>query len=264
MNPTPSFGSPSAPQADHRAILSGTQSLPENSKINKVPGPETPIPTKAYIERAQEPPKRLPDGRSQPLLIVFDLNGTLLARILKKDTTSFVPRSNLTSFLDWLFDDDKQYGHQHRAMVWSSARPHNVKGMVDQLFKGPRRSQVVAVWSRDELGLTPQQYRNKVQVFKELNKVWADPGIAKTHPNAPVEHWDQTNTVLVDDSIVKASAEPFNLLEITEFAKDMGVDDALERAREYLEEASRWENVSAYMRTRPFKASGEEGVRLPC
>lgn len=69
----------------------------------------------------------------------------------------------------------------------------------------------------------------------------------------PRNRWDQTNTILIDDSSLKASAHPFNLLEVPEFVggKEEGV---LEDVREYIEIAMREGNVSSWMRECPFKA----------
>lgn len=67
-------------------------------------------------------------------------------------------------------------------------------------------------------------------MYKRLQKVWDEDFIQRQYPavqnhiRAPgrVEHstdlrWDQTNTVLIDDSRLKAAAQPYNLIEIPEF-----------------------------------------------
>lgn len=269
QSPSPQYSTQALPPRNPAAAVADqaaqTQQIPGPPKSfkSKVQPPVRPRPTKTYLKLARQPPKRLPGGKSQPLLIIFDLNGTLLARHLNKDMTAFTPRPNLDTFISWIFDDDNQYHHQHRAMVWSSAQPKNVNGMVDKLFTTVQREKLVAVWARDKLNLTSQQYHKKVQVYKELRKVWADQTISKTHPSGPECRWNQSNTILVDDSIIKASGEPFNLLQISEFVKAAMQDDALERARDYIEEASRWQDVSAYMRSRPFSTNGVDGVKLP-
>lgn len=76
------------------------------------------------------------------------------------------------------------------------------------------------------MGLSREQYREKVQVYKRLEKVWADKIIQAKYPslhagNEVVDYeggkWDQTNTVLIDDSNLKALAQPHNLLQVPEF-----------------------------------------------
>jgi len=42
-------------------------------------------------------------------------------------------------------------------MVWSSAQPHSVAGMVDKCF-GERKEELVAVWARDTFGLDEHAY----------------------------------------------------------------------------------------------------------
>lgn len=66
--------------------------------------------------------------------------------------------------------------------------------------------------------------------------------------------WDQSNTVLLDDSAVKASAQPFNVVEVPEF---VGNEDEelrlLRRVANYLAELRWWSDVSAFMRSNPFR-----------
>ncbi|RPA87052.1 hypothetical protein BJ508DRAFT_193232, partial [Ascobolus immersus RN42] len=96
-------------------------------------------------------------------------------------------------------------------MVWSSARPHNVTDMVTGSFSKKHREQLVAIWSRENFGLKPEHYNMKIVTYKNLEMVWEK--IA--HPEADDgKRWDQTNTVLIDDSVEKACAQPHNHLLI--------------------------------------------------
>lgn len=179
-----------------------------------------------------------------------------------------MPRPGISEFLEWLINGRNDH-HRHKAMVWSSAKPENVNVMVAKLFSPPQRSKLAAVWARDKLGLTQQQYLNKVQVYKQLEKIWTDPGVDACYPGYSypmadqsggeywVEEggwWDQTNTVLVDDTILKAASEPYNLLQISEFENrpDQKVDTTLHEVRKYIEELARYSDVSAYMKRYPF------------
>lgn len=74
---------------------------------------------------------------------------------------------------------------------------------------------MAGVWARDKLDLTKLQYDNKVQVYKKLQKIWADKTIQTK--SEPGRRWDQSNTILVDDSQSKALAQPHNLLQVPEF-----------------------------------------------
>ncbi|KAF2672456.1 HAD-like protein, partial [Microthyrium microscopicum] len=179
----------------------------------------------------------------QRLLIVMDLNGTLLERTNFK--SNFVPRQNLSSFLAYLLV-------HHNIMIWSSSKPENVKNMVNQLFPGTQ-NQLVGVWSRDHLRLTPAQYNSKVQVYKQLSWIWTDPSLSKRHPEGEI--WNQTNTVLLDDTALKAITEPHNLCQIPEF-KRANVDaegDVLGQVLAYLVYLSDYDNASAVIKVQPFQ-----------
>jgi hypothetical protein len=73
------------------------------------------------------------------------------------------------------------------------------------------------------------------------------------------------NTVLIDDSNEKAVSEPYNLVEVPEFADPEAQKDeeVLREVRRYLNVLGFEIDVSAYMRERPFsyaatKAAEEE------
>ncbi|KAK3080557.1 hypothetical protein LTS18_000277 [Coniosporium uncinatum] len=205
-----------------------------------------PMPTQAYVLRALEEACRVPRPRS--LLIILDLNGTILHRPDRKRNVKFEARPHCKEFLDYLL-------RNHRLMIWSSARPENVSGMCDQLFTPEQRRLLVAEWGRNTLGLSRQQYEAKTQVYKQLKFVWNNPDVQRTHPGiGRGGKWDQGNTVLVDDSVVKAAADPFNLLQIPEFEgrREQTQTDTLGMVVGYLEELRGWGDVSAFMRVRKF------------
>lgn len=221
-----------------------------------------PTPTAQYLERANQPP--LKSATLRPLLLVIDLNGTLVFR--KRRTSSFVARPNLAPFLTYLFAN-------HTLMIWSSAQPENVRSVCHRLFPPTQRRHVLAEWGRDTLDLTPAQYREKVQVYKRLDKVWRNETIRNGHPD--VERggvWDQSNTVLIDDSRLKAAAQPYNLLEIPEFTNSPEQRDAdvLAQVVAYLEELRAQEDVSRFIRQRSFRVDDgrargwPEEVRVEC
>ncbi|KIV91043.1 hypothetical protein PV10_05629 [Exophiala mesophila] len=169
--------------------------------------PPPPEPTKKYLQQAAKNPTT--SSTPKKLLVILDLNGTLLVRPNRKaDPKSFVLRPGVARLLHYLFEN-------HVVMVYSSARPENVQGIVSKLFSSQQLARIVAVWARDKLDLTPHQYNNKVQVYKKLDKIWSDKSIQmrakRDHP------WNSTNTVLVDDSHLKALAQPHNLVQLTEF-----------------------------------------------
>lgn len=158
-------------------------------------------------------------------------------------------------------------------MVWSSARPHNVIPMVKQLFNPKQQEQLVGVWSRKDLRLG-EHYEKKVQVYKQLTWLWDNVEVQAGFPAPASESeledgskeplatkWDQSNTLLIDDSINKAASEPYNLLQIDEFTAENKNDgtDALGRVLAYIENL-KWEaDVSSAMREQPFvNGEGDE------
>jgi NLI interacting factor-like phosphatase len=209
---------------------------------SKVPTLPIPIPSGDYLTRSQLQAFQL--HIPQPLLVVIDLNGTLLFRTNSK--ASFKPRANLYNFLDFLLQN-------HCVMVWSSSKPQNVASMVLQLFKPEQRASLLAVWARDTLRLDTRQFQSKIQVYKQLNWIWGSE-LCYSHPHAAMGvRWDQSNTILIDDSSKKAAAEPYNLLQIPEFTNVKAENDqVLGKALAYIEWVRWFSNVSAVMRARPF------------
>ncbi|KAI1126060.1 HAD-like domain-containing protein [Nemania abortiva] len=209
-----------------------------------------PDPTQEYLTLASHPPFLLPQPRN--MLVVVDLNGTLLHRPSRHSPTRFVERPYARPFLSYCVNT-------FTVVIWSSARPRNVSNMCNQLLTPEDRAKVVAVWNRDSFGLSKADYNQRVQCYKRLTALWNDPDVAASHPMAASgEKWSQLNTVLVDDSIEKARSEPFNLLQIPEFfgnAKEAGF--VLPQVHDYLNDCSQQANVSSYIKGQPFKIKPE-------
>jgi len=172
----------------------------------------------------------------------------MLYRPDRKRPSHFVARQLTQVFLDYVFS-------RFQVMIWSSARPENVRLMCNQLFPDASRQRLIGEWGRDRMGLSPEDYNRRVQVYKRFEKVWADPSIQRRHPlNSSGALWDQSNTVLIDDSIEKARSQPFNLVEVPEFTGQAG-SDVLRRLAEYLDNLLMQTDVSAYIRQNPFKSA---------
>lgn len=212
---------------------------------------QRPVPTPSYLQRAMQPAQSL--DISRPLLVILDLNGTLLFRKNRSKNSSFIPRPHVSEFLQYLFAN-------HIVMVWSSSKPENVKKMCSTLFTADQQSKVTAVWGRDKLRIPPAAYNMKVQVYKQLPWVWSNLEIQASNPVSG-DNWSQANTVLIDDSIEKSASEPFNLIELEEFeAKpEQMTTDVLGQVALYLDDLRSQSDVSAYMRQHPFVyASGNK------
>lgn len=203
------------------------------------------------------PSRRL--TKPKKLLIILDLNGTLLLRSSRG--SNYTPRPNVEEFLSYCLSN-------HSVIVWSSARPHNVEAMVAKLFSPEDRAKLVKIWSREHLRLG-KFFNERVQVYKQLTWLWEDAEVQASFPlpdptlsqpedgqeEPAATKWDQSNTVLLDDTIAKAASEPHNLLQIDEFTREIkqgGKDVVLNRVLAYIDDL-KWEaDISAAMRERPF------------
>lgn len=189
----------------------------EKRRDLKALGPPAPCATDVYLAQAKLPCVRLKSP--QRLLLVIDLNGTLIARRSRSRPSMFYTRPGLDRFFSYIFA-------HHSVMIYTSSKPWTVSIVFPKLFTDIQREQLVAVFTRDDLDLTPEQYMNKVQVYKRLEKVWgneevqsrySDGGSGKQSGGA----WNQTNTVMIDDSELKALSQPHNLLRVPEFTPNV-------------------------------------------
>lgn len=207
-----------------------------------------PKPTAAYMRNVSVPPDRLTSP--QTLLVILDLNGTLL--YWKPRTSKIFPRPGLQEFLSYCFE-------YHSILVWSSAQSHNIKEMCRRIFIPELRPLLLGEWGRNTLGLTPEQYRQRVLVFKNLDTVWSDETLQSLHPDAAKGGtWGQHNTVLIDDTVSKAAAQPFNHIKVPEFKVTTDNHDNMEEnvlvtVETQLEEARSWSDLSAF-----FKQKSDE------
>ena len=219
-----------------------------------------PEPAKAYLSQSAKHTRRLP--RPKPLLIISDLNGTLILR-KKVGTTTFTRRPSLSSFLEYLFAN-------HTVMFWTSMRTVNMQAVLDSALTKTQRDQCAAMWGREMLGLSLTDLNRKVQVYKRLGEVWKNEEIQKKHPDyAKGGRWNQRNTVLIDDSVEKARGQPWNLVNIPELNADELVElrkedgeiikmkeaqvAVLSQVWKYLEQCRWQEDVSAFIKADPFK-----------
>ncbi|KAG0253984.1 hypothetical protein BG011_006030 [Mortierella polycephala] len=206
--------------------------------------------TPSYMRIASQEPVTL--KTPQKLLVILDLNGTLFYRS-KNNKSNVTARPHLTPFLDFLFANC-------RVMVWSSAQPHSVKTMLSFGF-GDRISKLDRVWSREHFHLPPSDYSKKVLTIKDLEFVWDEiknENRAAGDPEMYEFEFDQTNTVLIDDSAAKVQLQPHNGLALQDFDKDLasaGTDHELLKVRRYLEKLVYQQNVSAYIRLHPFDSN---------
>lgn len=205
-----------------------------------------PEPTPLYLARSFAPPATLPQPRR--ILVILDLNGTVLYRPTHRQPTNFVERPHARRFLDYCLE-------AFHLAVWSSARPDNVQHMLTQLLTRDQRERCVVTWARDRLGLSQDDYNSRVQCYKRLATVWNDKQVQASHPAADRGgRWDQSNTVLVDDSREKGRSEPHNILAVPEFSGLHNEKaDVLPQVHDYLNVLCHQQDISRYMRQSPFE-----------
>lgn len=187
----------------------------------------------------------------------MDLNGTLLYRPSKRRPFDFVERPYARRFLSYCLDT-------FYVAIWSSARPDNVHKMLDQLLTPEQRSKCVVTWARDKFDLSPADYDSRIQCYKRLTRLWADPNVIMSHPTAAFGgRWDQTNTVLVDDSLEKGRSEPHSILQIPEFSGLPNEPaDVLPQVHNYLNSLCYQLDISRFMRETPFQLNGQYELPL--
>ena len=294
-----------------------------------------PRPSAAYLAQPSKPVSRL--AAPQPLLVILDLNGTLLRRSKQRGSRWIDTRPHVTEFLAEIISVPAEATMSvpvspslksgsistristmpfspspcYSVMIWSSARPENVRSMCSKILTAQQKSRLVGVWARDRLQLSPTQYAAKLPVYKQLKWVWASNEIERVYPersdgcsdeesaykrsSSYVEssgssdgtcrnsYWGQHNTVLLDDSALKARAEPYNVIVLPEFkglGKGLNCEctvniagelkaetcethqcmPVLHQVRRYLEDLSYQSDVSSYIRINPFVVQKNVGI----
>ncbi|KAI9346794.1 NLI interacting factor-like phosphatase-domain-containing protein [Zopfochytrium polystomum] len=157
-------------------------------------------------------------GRT-PLLLVLDLNGTLVDKVKKGDEIRFA-RANplcpapvktigkgkiyLRPYLDVFLDYVMSNFH---VAVWTSATLKNAVEMTSLVCQShlPR---LEFSWNRSRCDLESRGYGSK----KDLNRIWTDlDGVNRR------ALWSPKNTILIDDTTAKSSLNPNNHLLLPPF-----------------------------------------------
>ncbi|WWC59970.1 uncharacterized protein I303_102533 [Kwoniella dejecticola CBS 10117] len=248
VSPPPNFGVNSHDQYRDYSTYSTRTSQNHHartpfSRDRTVTPPPITLPPAEYLDLLK-PTDPFTSDTVVPKLLVLDLNGALVFRNRNADGKKSHPRPYLGCFLEYLFlPTPKTKAGEARGwevFVWSSAQPHNVRGMVEGAFE-PRfiegvwdqetrrgeaareegEGRLLGVWARDRMNLSSSDYSRKVQTTKDLRKLLG-------HLNNPSEpdqrphtiQYDEKTIMLLDDSPLKAIYQPFNQLVIPEYGKE--------------------------------------------
>ncbi|KAG0290007.1 hypothetical protein BGZ96_006505 [Linnemannia gamsii] len=213
--------------------------------------------TTGYMDLANQPPMKLDTPKK--LLVILDLNGTLFYSSGQHyKTRSYIKRPYFVPLLLFLYANC-------RVMIWSSATRQRVNGMLTGGgFTGVEK--IDRVWNREHLQLRSKDLYRKVLTLKDLEFVWSaiEAERAEANPEQLLEggkyefRYDQTNTVLIDDSSHKTQLQPHNCMIVPDFDStrvQCGDDQELLKVIHYLSDLLYQDNVSAYMRTSPFNTN---------
>lgn len=185
-----------------------------------------PRPSLGYLSnctKSNSGPNTTASSKSTKKLIILDLNGT----IINKKSRNTSQRPHLVDFKSFLF-------RNFSVIVYSSAMYKNVQRYVQSAFDVEQQSRLLAVYSRENMQMSSNDFKNKVQTYKDLEMIW------RKH-----KEYDQNNTILIDDSSTKAALQPFNLFLLSTW--DDSKDDSMMIAIiGLLDEIKNCENVSNY------------------
>ncbi|KAI5480714.1 hypothetical protein MNV49_007641 [Pseudohyphozyma bogoriensis] len=174
-------------------------------------------PNELYEKIVAQPSQEM--KRPKKPLIVFDLDGTLYERPPCHLVSNGAPsgRPYLVSFLTWLLRPSSPWS----VAIWTaSPKATAIKyltelnlGIVGPKLVGPKRDEaellhpkLVALWAREDLGLSPEDFNSYVSIVKDLDSLWY-------HLQATGEgNWSAYDTVMIDDTANKLRAQPDSLI----------------------------------------------------
>ncbi|KAK6928086.1 FCP1 homology domain [Dillenia turbinata] len=197
-------------------------------------------------------------GASRRKLLVLDVNG-LLADVIWRSRVERKPDiwiAGRAIFKRPFCDDFLRFCFENFDVgVWSSRSKKYLYKLTDYLL-ADMSPKLLFCWDASrctDSGSRTLENRQKPLVFKELKKIWE-----KAEPNLPWEvgDYDESNTLLLDDSPYKALLNPAHTavfpFSYTYQSKDdnsLGPGGAL---RVYIENLAAAENVQKYVQEHPF------------
>ncbi|TAQ85652.1 hypothetical protein B7494_g6008 [Chlorociboria aeruginascens] len=195
--------------------------------------------------------------KARTILVVIDLNGTLLAHTDDFQDTKLRPGA--LSLIQDLCTNDL-----YEVMIWSAAKQKynetDIKKYFNNFMTDPElvmdhpKHKILAAWNQEQCphyNPNPNSGTKGTWRYKDLDSLWKDPGIQSCAPKGT--SWDQTNTVLVDDDAEKGRMQMHNLINIPTFKYSHEHDKNLDILRQILERLTRQTNISNYLMKQPVK-----------
>lgn len=180
------------------------------------------LPNTIYEKILAQPSKVLAGPKSP--LIVLGLDGTIYSRppCHMEPLGEPVARPYLLTFLTWLLRPSSPW----TVAIWTSSPKETAVrclqqldlGLVGPQLVGPNHDQaeilhpkVVALWAREDLGLSPEEFHAYVGVTQDCDMLWEHLHDLK------LGEWSAYDTVVVDDSPTKLRGQPDSLVLSPEF-----------------------------------------------
>ncbi|CAM8989130.1 unnamed protein product [Rhodiola kirilowii] len=209
-------------------------------------------------------PERNHFGSPRRKLLILDINGLLADIVAPPIPSGYIPdirvsrkavfrRPFCESFLQFCF---KRFD----VGVWSSRVKQNLNMVIDFLMRG-LANKLLFCWNRSHCTTTkfPSiENKHKPMVMKELKRLWEKP----SHAAWEKGKYDQSNTLLVDDSPYKALRNPadtgifplpYQYTDVNDCSLGPGGD-----LRVYLERLAMADNVPEFVRNNPY---GQRPIR---
>ncbi|BGO92443.1 hypothetical protein NBRC10512_000509 [Rhodotorula toruloides] len=189
-------------------------------------------PSYAYAAEVGVPSRVLgkEEVKKQRPLVVFDLDGTLYCR--PPQNLEHMPdgepagRPYLRTFLSWLM----RYESPWSVAIWTGSQKATAisclyaldLGLVGPSLTSSGEAEILhpkllAVWAREDFGLTKKDYESYVAVVKDLERLWE----FLAHKNGAWQ-FDASNTVMVDDTPSKLRAQPYSLIAAPSYLYPFG------------------------------------------
>ncbi|KDP27261.1 hypothetical protein JCGZ_19960 [Jatropha curcas] len=183
---------------------------------------------------------RAPARNLKKKLLILDLNGVLIDMKFR--------RPFCLGFLKFCFE-------RFEVGIWSSRTKKNIDKVIDYLM-GDLKHKLLFCWDASHCTVTrfkTLENKHKPLVFKDLRRIWE-----KHDPELPWEKgfYNESNTLLVDDSPYKALLNPVNTAIFPysyqgQDLKDNALGDGGD-LRVYLEGLLEADNVQKFVEQNPF------------
>ncbi|KAI9299208.1 HAD-like protein [Neoconidiobolus thromboides FSU 785] len=155
------------------------------------------------------------------LVVVFDLNGVLIRRTSKDKRV--ILRPWLQALLDYC---DQNYN----VIFWSSVMPASMLQILIKILPNYKQK-LVRIYTRNHCTLSGR-YNSKCDTIKNLEKLWEDLNFEFNDKNL----FNDKNTIIVDDSIIKCKLQPNNQIVPDIYQRDIAgeQDTELHYLKHYL------------------------------